>query len=322
MKDSKTGSVTVAQPSLAEVTAKLDASVRVREAVPELLRRYPQAQGALLELLWLVQGEYGWLPEAGIEWASQKAGCSPVHAWGVANFYTMYKKIPTGRFFLQFCQNIVCHIRGAESIIEHAEKALGISSQGGTTEDGLFTMARVECLGMCGYGPAMMVNDEFATDVENDKLVLARDDRGLTAERFDRIIDWCRKEAEKGPAPASQDALGDLIIGTAGHPGAEGATAQPQTFNYAPPPPALHVAAAEREGKVVLTWKAGPETLSLTVEKKAPGGAEFVKAGEAGGRDKEWLDEEAVPGTVYRMIAETKLGTARPSQEAVFGGAA
>ncbi len=319
MKAPMTDSVPVAQPSYQEVAARLDSSKRIAEPLAELLRRYPDPQGALLEVLWLAQGELDWLPQAAIQWAAEKCGCSPVHAWGVANFYTMYKKIPTGRFFLQVCQNVACHNLGAEAILEHAEKALGITSHGGTTADGLFTLMRVECLGACGNGPVMQVNDDYATDVVNGKLELVPG-VGLSNERFDRIIAWCREKAAK--EPASRDPLGGIKLGTAGHPGAQGASAKAQSFNYAPPPPALSVKAAEREGKVVLTWKAAPETTSLLIEKKAPGATEFVKAGEAGGRDKEWLDEAAVAGTAYRLVAVTKLGTAKPSAEALFGGAA
>jgi NADH:ubiquinone oxidoreductase subunit E len=317
----KSETVQVAQPLYAEVAAILNQSKRVQEPLAELIRRYPDPQGALLEVLWLAQAELGWLPHAAVQWSAEQCGCSPVHAWGVATFYTMYKKVPTGRFFLQICQNVACHTQGAEEIIAHAEKILGISSHGGSTADGLFTLARVECLGACGNGPVMQVNDTFATDVVDGKITMPAG-VGLTNERLEKVIAWCRKRAQDLPNEPYADPLGGILIGTDGHPGAKGSCASAQTFDYAPPPPALGVAAVEREGKVVLTWKAAPEITELEIQKKAPGAKEFTKVGTATGRDKEWLDEALVTGSVYRIVATSKTGTAKPSNEAAFGGAA
>jgi len=315
----KSESVPVAQPPYTEVAATLNTSKRVQEPLQELLRRYPDPQGALLEVLWLAQAELGWLPHAAVQWSAEQCGCSPVHAWGVANFYTMYKKIPTGRFLLQVCQNVSCHALGAEAILEHAEKTLGISSHGGTTADGLLTLTRVECLGACGNGPVMQVNDDFATDVIDGKPVMP-EGVPLTKEGFDKVVAWCKAQAPK--ADGYRDPLGGIVIGTDGHPGAKGAVSQPQTSTYAPPPPALGVAVAEREGSAVLTWKAAPEITELAIEKKAPGSKEFVQAGTATGRDKEWVDTTTAAGSVYRIVATSKNGTAKPSNEATFGGAA
>ncbi|MDR2732339.1 MAG: NAD(P)H-dependent oxidoreductase subunit E, partial [Fibromonadaceae bacterium] len=159
----------VKQPSLEEVSAKLN-TAEINARVEALLKQYPFKQGALLEMLWIAQSELGWVPQAAVKWAAQICECAPAHAWGVATFYTMYKHAPTGRFLLQFCQNICCHVAGAENIISIAEKKLGIKV-GETTKDNLFTIVRVECLGACGNGPVMLVNDDFATDVKNNALV-------------------------------------------------------------------------------------------------------------------------------------------------------
>ncbi len=317
----KSESVTVAQPPYTEVAATLNTSKRVQEPLQELLRRYPDPQGALLEVLWLAQAELGWLPHAAVQWSAEQCGCSPVHAWGVANFYTMYKKVPTGRFFLQICQNVACHTQGSEDIITHAEKVLGISSHGGTTADGLFTLARVECLGACGNGPVMQVDDTFATDVVDGKIAMPAG-VGLSNERLDKIIANLREFAKANPAQAYADPLGGIRIGTDGHPGAKGACASAQTFDYAPPPPALGVSVTDREGSAVLTWKAAPEITELAIQKKAPGTTEFVQAGTATGRDKEWTDAASAAGSAYRIVATSKTGTSKPSNEAVYGGAA
>ncbi|MBO4525324.1 MAG: NAD(P)H-dependent oxidoreductase subunit E, partial [Bacteroidales bacterium] len=135
----------VPQPAPKEVLAKLD-TPEIKERCADLLSRYPVGQGALLEVLWLVQGVFGWVPTEGIRWAANVCGCAPAHALGVATFYTMYNHAPKGKFLLQFCRNISCTIKGAPSLIAYVEKALNIKT-GETTPDGLFTILQVECLG-------------------------------------------------------------------------------------------------------------------------------------------------------------------------------
>lgn len=299
----------VLQPSREEVFAKMDKeSVQVR--MKDLLSRYPDSQGALLEALWLVQAEFGWVPREGIRWAAAACGCSPAHAYGVATFYTMYRHAPAGRFLLQFCRNISCTVKGAPRIIDYAEKALNIKT-GETTPDGLFTLLQVECLGSCGNAPVMLVNDEFATDVENGELVL-KEGEGLSEESFDRILQWCYAREEKFPdGEPPRDVLGGEVAGHFGHPGAPGARACAQAENYAPPSPVLGVKAEADSSGVTLTWKGAPEFTHLVVERKE--GASWVSIGEPSPKDKSFLDEKGVVGSEYRMVATSGARTAKPS---------
>jgi len=301
--------VHVVQPADAEILPRLEVPA-VLSRVEELIRRYPVKRAALLQVLWLAQETLGWLPNAAIRWSAEKCEVSPVHAYGVSLFYTMYKKVPTGRFFLQICQNVSCHIQGAEAVIAHAEKVLGVESHGGNTADGLFTLLRVECLGACGNGPVMQVNDEFATDVVDGALAMPAG-VGLTPERFDRIVAWCRKRAQELPEEPARDALGSILLGTDGHPGATGAVSEKQG-NYAPVPPALGVALARTEdGKARLTWRAAPEVTSLHLESRT-GTADFAPLATLSGKDKEWVGDLPA-GTEVRIVAETAAGRAKPS---------
>ncbi len=300
----------VDQPSASEILPKLEVPA-VLSRVDELIRRYPVPRSALLQVLWLAQEALGWLPQEAIKWAATKCGVSPVHAYGVSTFYTMYKKEPTGRFFLQVCQNVSCHVKGAEDIIVHAERTLGISSHGGTTSDDLFTLLRVECLGACGNGPVMQVNDDFATDVVDGKLAMPVGVE-LTTERFDKIVAWCRQRAKDFSKEPKRDSVGG-IFDTKGHPGAKGASSQVQG-NYAPVPPALGVAASRTDdGKVKLVWRAAPEVATLHIEKKS--GADFTNVASISGKEKEWLDD-APEGTEYRVVTETAHGRAKASSVA------
>ncbi len=291
----------VAQPSFEEISAKLG-TPEIKARIDFLLKQYPVKQGALLEVLWIAQNELSWVPHAAVKWAAQICQCSPAHAWGVATFYTMYKHAPTGRFLLQFCQNICCHITGAENIISLAEKKLRIKT-GETTEDNLFTIVRVECLGACGNGPVMLVNDDFATDVADGKLVMPLN-KGLNEERLDKIIAWCRENA-KIQREHKRDPLGGVTGAVHG---------EPQPTDFAPAPPALGVKATVNENGVAIVWKIAPEVTALAIERKSDNKWQLV--GNPGVKDKEFVDASGKPGCEYRIIATSGERVAKPS--AVF----
>jgi len=286
-----------AQPSYEDISNKLN-SANIKERVEALLKQYPVKQGALLEVLWLIQGELGWVPKESVRWAANVCECSPAHAWGVATFYTMYKHAPTGRFLLQFCQNICCHITGAENIIQIAEKKLGIKV-GETTKDNLFTIVRVECLGACGNGPVMLVNDDFATDVVDGKLAMPLN-VGLNEERLNKIIDWCKKN----PPEQKRDPLGGITGAVHG---------EPLGLDFAPPPPALGVKATATDNGVSVSWKIAPEVTSLAVERK--NGSKWEAIGSPGIKDKEFIDANGKAGCEYRIIATSGARVAKPSAE-------
>ena len=285
----------VEQPSFKDISAKLG-SGEIKARIEHLLKQYPVKQGALLEVLWIAQSELGWIPQAAVKWAAQVCECSPAHAWGVATFYTMYKHAPTGRFLLQFCQNICCHTAGAESIISIAEKKLGIKA-GETTQDNLFTIVRVECLGACGNGPVMLVNDDFATDIIDGKLAMPLN-VGLNEERLDKIIAWCRKM----PQEPKRDPLGGVTGAVHG---------EPQAANFAPAPPALGVKATAGEKGVSIVWRIAPEVTAITVERKNKDKWDLI--GNPGVKDNEFIDAGGKSGCEYRIIAKSGERVAKPS---------
>ena len=113
------------------------------------------------------------------------------------------------------------------------------------------------------------------------------------------------------PQEPVRDALGGMIVGTDGHPGATGAVSAVQGA-YAPPPPALGLAASRTEdGKVKITWRAAPEVVSLHLETRA-GSGEFAALASLTGKDKEWIGDLSA-GTEVRLVAESANGRAKPS---------
>jgi NADH-quinone oxidoreductase subunit E len=145
--------------------------------VDEIVARYPERQAAMLPVLWVVQGEKGWIPADAIEWVARKLECTPATVQSVVRFYTMFDDRPVGKYKLQVCRTLSCELMGARRIIDHLRERLGVEP-GQTTEDGLFTLQEVECLASCGTGPMLQCNLKF---YEN-----------LTLERVDALLEELR----------------------------------------------------------------------------------------------------------------------------------
>ena len=145
--------------------------------VDEIVARYPERQAAMLPVLWVVQGEKGWISGDGMEWVAGKLECTPATVQSVVRFYTMFDDRPVGKYKLQVCRTLSCELMGARRIIDHIREQLGVEP-GQTTEDGLFTLQEVECLASCGTGPMLQCNLKF---YEN-----------LTPERVDALLEVLR----------------------------------------------------------------------------------------------------------------------------------
>ncbi|MGH7587063.1 MAG: NADH-quinone oxidoreductase subunit NuoE [Gemmatimonadota bacterium] len=145
--------------------------------VDEIVARYPERQAAMLPVLWVVQGEKGWIAADAMEWVARKLECTPATVQSVVRFYTMFDDLPVGKYKLQVCRTLSCELMGARRIIDHLRERLGVEP-GQTTEDGLFTLQEVECLASCGTGPMLQCNLKF---YEN-----------LTPERVDALLEELR----------------------------------------------------------------------------------------------------------------------------------
>ncbi|WP_395095164.1 NADH-quinone oxidoreductase subunit NuoE [Armatimonas sp.] len=137
----------------------------------ELISRYPTKKAALLPALWVAQEVYGgWLPLDAMEEVAVHLELPTADVQGVATFYTMYNKEPRGQHAIEICHNVSCMVLGAEQLIQHCERRLGVSATGETTTDGIFTLARVECLGACCNAPAVQVGGTYYENVSFERM--------------------------------------------------------------------------------------------------------------------------------------------------------
>jgi len=128
-----------------------------------ILGKYPTnyKQSAMIPLLDLAQRQSGgWLPIAAMDKVAQICEVSSRKAYEVASFYTMFNRTKVGKYFIQMCGTTPCMICGSEDIKMTIENHLGIKN-GETTNDGLFTLLEVECLGSCSNAPMIQLNDDY-----------------------------------------------------------------------------------------------------------------------------------------------------------------
>ena len=146
---------------------KLTEEFKARAA--HICARYPRRDAALLPLLEELQKEKGYVAEEAMDELAKYLELPYARVKAVVTFYTMFNREPAGKYHLQVCRNISCHMAGAPGLLALLREKLGIE-EGETTRDGLFTLSSVECLGACGSAPVMQVNDEYFENLNAEKL--------------------------------------------------------------------------------------------------------------------------------------------------------
>ena len=130
------------------------------EKVKNILSQYPDKQSATLPLLHLAQLENRYISGAVINTVADLVDCHPAVVMDCVSFYTMLYTKPQGRHIIQVCQTLSCSLNGADALVDHVTDKYGIKP-GETTEDGRFTLMKVECLGSCGTAPVVQINKEY-----------------------------------------------------------------------------------------------------------------------------------------------------------------
>lgn len=123
------------------------------------LWRYDGQPGELIPLLQSAQDHFGYIPRRAISYIASVTGIPESEVYGVITFYSQFRLRPMGKYVIRACAGTACHVSGASSILDAIQDELGVES-GETTEDGLFTLTSVACLGCCSLAPVIMINDE------------------------------------------------------------------------------------------------------------------------------------------------------------------
>ena len=138
--------------------------------IDPVLEKYGNNSGNLITILQKAQEIYGYLPTDVIYKVAEQTGSTPAKVMGVATIYTQFRLKPVGKYLIMLCKGTACHVNGADRIETALSEELGISD-GETTDDGLFSIKNVACLGCCSLSPVMMINDETYGSLTPEKAV-------------------------------------------------------------------------------------------------------------------------------------------------------
>jgi NADH-quinone oxidoreductase subunit E len=146
----------------------------------ELVTHYPQGRqrAALIPMLLFAQDEVGSITREVVEEIAGRLGISTLQVDEVVSYYSMLRREPVGKYHFQVCTNISCLLLGGEELLNRIKTKIGVE-EGQVTDDGLFSVEHVECLGACSWAPAMQVNYDYHHFV--------------TPEKVERLIDDLRK---------------------------------------------------------------------------------------------------------------------------------
>ena len=143
----------------------------------EIIARYPVARSALIPLCHLAQEQDGYLTDDAMRHIGELLGLEAAEVLGTASFYEMFKRHPVGKYVVNVCTSISCLLTGGDELLEHAENTLGVT-EGGTTDDGMFTLDGYECIAACTEAPCLQVNYRYF--------------HRITHEEFDELVDDLR----------------------------------------------------------------------------------------------------------------------------------
>jgi NADH-quinone oxidoreductase subunit E len=133
--------------------------VKNKKEIDLTISNFIGKKGSLIPMLQEIQKLEGYLPKETLRYLSQKTKIKLARIYGVATFYSMFRLKPQGKHIIRVCKGTACHVSGAEDIGKAIRKELKLGELEDTTDDGLFTVMEVACLGCCSLSPVMMVDD-------------------------------------------------------------------------------------------------------------------------------------------------------------------
>ncbi len=147
----------------------LEFSADAQKKILALCERYPTKQPVVMAALHLAQKEHGHLSDDALRLVATTLGLPYAHVYGVATFYTMYRREPSGTTTIRMCTNISCMLRGGYEVLSAFEKQLGVK-KGGTTSNKKFTLIEEECIAACANAPCAIAGTKYILDITPDQV--------------------------------------------------------------------------------------------------------------------------------------------------------
>lgn len=140
------------------------------ELIDKILEKNDCDKAKIIAIMQDIQAEYRYLPEEALKYAADKVGLSYAQVYGVATFYENFSLEGKGRYIIKVCNGTACHVRGSDSVQDALFEATGMKPGQHNSEDGMFTIERVACLGACALAPVCTVNDEVYPEMTPAKI--------------------------------------------------------------------------------------------------------------------------------------------------------
>ncbi|MFI3225992.1 MAG: NAD(P)H-dependent oxidoreductase subunit E [Clostridia bacterium] len=138
--------------------------------VDETLAKHNYQSSSVIAIMQEIQSEYRYLPQEALIYVAKKLKISDAKIYSVATFYENFSLEPKGKYVIRVCDGTACHVRKSIPILNALYKDLGLSDKKHTTEDMLFTVETVSCLGACGLAPVLTVNDKVYPAMNTEKV--------------------------------------------------------------------------------------------------------------------------------------------------------
>ncbi len=153
------------------IKSEINESVMARkfERVCDILEQNNYDPIKLIPILQAVQDEYRYLPEKILTFVATSLGIPPAKVYGVATFYSHFALAPKGKYVIKVCDGTACHVKNSIPIVEAIYKKLNLSSSKQTTDDMMFTLETVSCLGACGLAPVVVINEDVYSQMSPEK---------------------------------------------------------------------------------------------------------------------------------------------------------
>ncbi len=142
----------------------------ITNKLKEIIARYPDKKSAIMNALYLVQEDEEYISEKGMTWVAEQLNVPPSQVLEIATFYSMFRLKRVGEYHIKICRTLSCMLAGAKDLVNIVRRKLNLKP-GEISVNGLWSYEEVECLGSCGSGPAVMINDVLFEHLTPEKLL-------------------------------------------------------------------------------------------------------------------------------------------------------
>jgi len=137
----------------------------------DILKKHRESGGNIISLLQQTQEAFGYVPKEAVLFFSDELGIAPSRFYGVATFYSQFRLKPRGKHVVTVCCGTACHVQGSEKLLNSVMLELKLSGEEDMTEDGMFTLEKVNCVGACGIAPVTIIDKKVHGKAVADKII-------------------------------------------------------------------------------------------------------------------------------------------------------